>query len=38
MNGQVTPVASPIRSVRAAAAASIDQAKPECPWLYSQGW
>src|SRR3712207_8145341 len=34
----VTPVASPIRSVRMAAAARIDQAKPEWPWLSNQGW
>ena len=38
MKGQVTPVASPMRSVRMAAAARIDQAKPEWPWLSNQGW
>jgi hypothetical protein len=34
----VTPVASSIRSVWAAIAPRIDQAKPECSWLNSHGW
>ena len=38
MNGQVTPVASSMRSVRAAIAASIDQANPECCCSDTHGW
>ena len=36
-DGQVTPVASPIREVAAAIVPSIDQVKPEWPWVSSQG-
>ncbi|HZA45612.1 MAG TPA: hypothetical protein VE568_09970 [Rubrobacter sp.] len=38
MKGQVTPVPSAMRSVHIAAAARIDQAKPEWFWLSNQGW
>ncbi len=36
-DGQVTPVASPIRDVVAAMVPSIDQVNAECPWVSSQG-
>ncbi|MEV8378781.1 hypothetical protein AB0P21_38940 [Kribbella sp. NPDC056861] len=38
MKGQVTPVASLIRDVRAAATASIEKANPECSCSDTQGW
>jgi hypothetical protein len=38
MNGHVTPVASSIADVRAAAAASIEKAKPECSCSDTHGW
>ena len=38
MIGQVTMVASSIRSVAWATAPSTLHAKAECDWLVSQGW
>jgi hypothetical protein len=38
MNGQVTPVASSIRSVDAAIAPSIDHTNPECCCSETHGW
>jgi hypothetical protein len=38
MNGHVTPVASSIVEVRAAIAASIEKAKPECSCSLTHGW
>lgn len=37
MNGHVTPVANSIVDVRAAAAASIAKAKPECSCSFTHG-